>query len=221
MSRKQRKNIPKTWQDVVPLSSSKISTKKTRRRPLRAAIQYTQQHIKKLSKRKKMVVVLILTAVAITVAGLLYVNKKPETKSAQNEGQPFTAAQLPQGTPEYDTVLPTGKTINNFGGWTRVSPSTADPVYAYVDTVAGSPIRVSQQPLPDGFEEDTAEQVSSLAQDLGANKVLNVGETIVYIGTSAKGPQSIVLTKNKLLILIRSSVVIANSDWAAYISSLN
>ena len=217
MVRGKRKDILKTWQDVVPLAP-----KTPRKYAFRNAIQRIRHRIKRLSRRKKIITtILLVMAITAIVLGLVYVSKKSEEKLIPTDKQPFTTAQLPQGTPDYDTVLPTGKTINDFGGWTRVSPSTADPVYAYVDTVAGSPIRVSQQPLPNGFDEDTNDQVSSLAQDLGANQVLNVGETVVYIGTSAKGPQSIVLTKNKLLILIRSSIVISNADWATYISSLN
>lgn len=221
MSRKKRSSPPKVWQDIAPRPVLKTPVKKTRQFPP-IPITRAIQRIKKLSKRKKIaIIILTIFAVGITIAGLLLLNEKPDTKIVLTDGKSFTTAQLPQGTPDYDTVLPNGKTISDYGGWTRVSPSSAEPVYAYVDTVAGSPIRVSQQPLPVGFNEDTAEQVSSLAQDLGANQVLNVGDTVVYIGTSSKGPQSIVLTKNKLLILIRSSVVVPNADWAAYISSLN
>jgi len=176
------------------------------------------KRIQNISRRKKVVtVVAVVIAVVLVFVGSTYLNKKDEKSVTPAGNKTFTTAELPQGTPDYDTVLPAGKTIEDYGGWTRVSPSTSDPVYAYIDTVASSPIRVSQQPLPSGFDEDTAEQVSSLAQDLGANQVLNVGETIVYIGTSAKGPQSLVFTKNNLLVLIRSSVVVPNAEWATYI----
>lgn len=194
---------------------------RTSKSRIRTKILRIVYRIRSLSKRKKVVLagVLIVVFAGLTIT-ILFLLRQPQNSSITRDGTTFTTADLPQGTPDFDTLLPVGKTIEEYGGWTRVSPSTADPVFAYADTLSNSPIRVSQQPLPNGFQEDTAEQVSSLARDLGANQVLNVGDTVVYIGTSVKGPQSLVLTKNNLLILIRSSVVITNENWSAYIASL-
>jgi hypothetical protein len=151
---------------------------------------------------------------------LIFVNQKPSMQDAVDGKTPFSTALLPKGTPEYKTLLPKGKTIEDFGGWTRVSPSSAAPVYAYLDKLGASPIRVSEQPLPEGFSDDTEEQVRALAEDLNAKEVISVGDTTIYVGTSSKGPQSIVFTKNNLLILIRSSIIIDNKLWAEYIDSL-
>lgn len=174
-----------------------------------------------MNKRQKIAFAATSIIVCLSIiVGISYLVSQRQMQMTPTDGSAFTVAQLPQGTPDFDTILPAGKTIADYGGWTRVSPSTASPVYAYADMLSGSPIRVSQQPLPDGFKDDTAEQVSALAHDLGANQVLNVGDTVVHMGTSVKGPQSLILMKHKLLVLIRSSVVIPNNDWAAYINSL-
>ncbi len=128
--------------------------------------------------------------------------------------------QLQQGTPTFRTLLPAGKTIKDFGGWTKVSPPNRDPVYAYVDKIGAIPINVSQQPLPDDFVNDTEEKVEQLALAYAADKKLNVGDAIAFIGTSAKGPQSVILAKNNLLILIKASAAIPNAQWEKYIKSL-
>lgn len=122
---------------------------------------------------------------------------------------------------EYQTVLPSGKSIDALGGWKRVSPSGTDPVYAYVDNISGIPVSVSQQPLPASFKNDVDGQVGELAKKFNATTKLDAGDVKVYLGTSAKGPQSVILTKNSLLILIKSQEKIDDSAWIDYAKSLN
>jgi hypothetical protein len=93
-------------------------------------------------------------------------------------------------------------------------------VYAYIDKLAGVQINVSEQPLPASFKDNPDQQLSQLAQNFEATNKITAGGTTVYIGTSIKGPQSVLLTKSNLLILIKSTGQIPNGDWAAYINSL-
>lgn len=123
-------------------------------------------------------------------------------------------------TPNYSTVLPENKTIEDLGGWTRVSPPDRDPVFAYLDSIDGKQINVSQQPLPDDFKDDTAAQIEVFANGYHADKKLQAGDTTFFLGTSAKGPQSVIIAKNNLLILIKSTVVINDDKWIDYINSL-
>ena len=132
--------------------------------------------------------------------------------------QPTTA---PIDQPAYQTILPKGKSISDLGGWKRISPATSSPVFAYTDTLSGVSISVSEQPLPDSFKTDTAKQVASLASSYSATDSVDASGTKVYIGTNTKGPQSVILTKNNLLILIKSEAKIADNAWAGYISQLN
>lgn len=157
---------------------------------------------------------------------LLYRTNSPTTTAINGQQIPAatnqpTNGELQKGTPTYDTVLPTGKTIEDFGGWTRVSPPNRDPVYAYVDKIGAIPINVSQQPLPKEFSDQPAEQTELLARGYAANKKLQVGDAIAWVGTSAKGPQSVIVVKNKLLILIKASAAISDSEWEKYIQSLS
>lgn len=122
--------------------------------------------------------------------------------------------------PQYNTVLPVDKSIEDLGGWGRVSPPDKDPVYAYADVISGVRIIVSQQPLPDNLKKDTEEEVAKLAEGFNANEKIHVGDVTAHIGTSAEGPQSAILTKNDLLLLIKSDSEIAKEQWMAYIGSL-
>lgn len=123
--------------------------------------------------------------------------------------------------PKYQTVLPAGKSINQLGGWRRVSPPGAEPVFAYTDSIKNIKISISEQKLPASFDSDTDNRVGELAKNYNATNKIKADSTTVYIGTSAKGPQSVIFTKKGLLVLIKSANKISESDWSEYISSLN
>lgn len=123
-------------------------------------------------------------------------------------------------TPSFQTILPKGISIDSLGGWSRISPPENEPVFAYTDEIDGISISVSQQTLPPAFQNNTASQVSELAKRFNATSTFKAGDVTVYIGTSAKGPQSVIFTKNGLLILIKSQEKISDEAWTAYITNL-
>jgi hypothetical protein len=123
--------------------------------------------------------------------------------------------------PDFDTVLPVGKTIEDLGGWGRVSPPDRDPVYAYSDTLASVHIVVSEQKVPSDFSSDVPGHLSRIAKQFGASKKLTTTDgAILYLGTAANGSQSIVTSKNGLLILMRSTSVIGDQIWNDYVFAL-
>lgn len=150
--------------------------------------------------------VLAVIAVAIGIGLLIYFN---------------TSSKQALTTPDYQTVLPKGKSIEELGGWQQVSPPGSDPVFAFADTVDGVSVSVSQQPLPESFKTDIEGRVAELAKKFNATTQLEADDMTVYVGTSAKGPQSVIFTKKGLLVLIKSQQKIQDSAWTAYISSLN
>jgi len=79
---------------------------------------------------------------------------------------------------------------------------------------------VSQQPLPENLQTDTEAGLSTMAKEFRANEMIMAGDTQVYIETKNNGAQSVILTKNNLLILIKSSRNIDNEVWKSYIISL-
>jgi hypothetical protein len=159
--------------------------------------------------------IIIIAIIGLGVVGLSIHNHDSVTNSRASN-QNSVVENL-----EYQTVLPSGKSIDSLGGWKRVSPAGADPVYAYIDSINGIPISVSQQPLPNSFKDNVDNQVADLAKKFNATTKLDASGTSVYLGTSAKGPQSVILTKNGLLILIKSQEKIDDSAWTDYAKSLN
>lgn len=167
--------------------------------------------------RKKMALGGIVLAITLfTIGSNLLTDHNAKVAADKKNGQ----HSLTKGTPDYATVLPSGKTIQDLGGWTLVSPTGRDPVFAYIDKIGNIQINVSQQPLPAALKPDTANKVEKLAKDYGASETITVDDTTVHIGTSEKGPQSVIFNKGDLLILIKSSVRIDNDEWAKYITTL-
>jgi hypothetical protein len=156
---------------------------------------------------------LLLTAIVMIVAGFAFLgvgiyqvhsSKSDETSNA----------------PNFDPLLPKGKTIESFGGWEKLTSPTGDTFHIYVDTINGVTVNVSQQLLPGKFKSDINNKMLDVARAENANVKLNVDDIKVYIGTSAKGPQSVIFTKNGLLISIKSWATIPDAEWIAYIKSL-
>lgn len=173
--------------------------------------------VKKALSSKK----IVLSAIAIVVVSLLIISVFAGQMNTSSEPSVSDKTNSLVENLEYQTVLPEGKTISELGGWKRVSPSKSDPVYAYADKIDNVPISVSQQPLPQSFKGSTSDQVAELAKKFNATAKLDAGTTQVYIGTSAKGPQSAILSKNGLLILIKSQQKITDKSWTKYVASLN
>lgn len=101
-----------------------------------------------------------------------------------------------------------------------MSPPENDPVFSYTDHIDDVVINVSQQLLPKGFDQDTNSKIAELAKRFNATAKINTTGATAYIGTSSKGPQSVILAKRGLLILISSEKPIKNESWARYIDSL-
>lgn len=122
--------------------------------------------------------------------------------------------------PAYDVVLPQRTPIEKLGGWRRVSPAQNDPVFAYDDTIDDVGIIVSQQPIPESFAGNVAGSVRELAENGSYTTVLEAGGTKVYIGRSARGPQSAVFAKDDVLVFIKTEKTISQTSWIDYINKL-
>lgn len=123
-------------------------------------------------------------------------------------------------SPDFAIVLPQNRSVEDLGGWSRVSPPDSDPVYAFADSIDGVSISVSQQPIPESFKSNLASQIEQLANSYNATTVVNAGDIPVYIGRSSNGPQSVIFSKNDALVLIKSQAAIENESWAVYVSNL-
>lgn len=189
------KSHPKQVGPVINSTQSKVSiasSPKTRRLPV-----------------AKTILPFVATIAILIAVVALYATDKPAIQTDQ-----------PTHSVAYQTVTPHDKTIEQLGGWRRVSPPGKAPVFAYMDSLDGVRISVSQQPLPDKFMEGTDTQLAELAKNFGATTEIRADQTKVYVGISAKGPQSAIFIKNGLLILVKSQGKISDEAWKNYAESL-
>lgn len=159
--------------------------------------------------------VIVVIIIGIVIVGLIRVHNN-STHSTNN-----AVGSKSSDTPTYHTILPGNKSIDQLNGWTRISPPNNDPVYAYADTINTTAINVSEQPIPLAFKSDLTNKVAELAKTYNATSQFDTDNTKVYIGSSAKGPQSVIFVKDNVLILIKSQQKIDNKDWQKYIESLS
>lgn len=129
-------------------------------------------------------------------------------------------AEIGNDKPNFTTLLPKGKTIEQLGGWEKLTSPNGDAFYVFVDNVRGVSVNVTQQRMPGKFKGDLTNKMTELARAYNANNKIDVDGTKVYIGTSAKGPQSVLFVKDDVLVLMKSWATISDSDWIAYIRSL-
>lgn len=166
-------------------------------------------HVTKRNRRRIIASSVIGVIVLILGLGILRISTdSPSTQSRE------------QVTPPFQALLPVNTPVNKLGGWQKLTPPDGSSVYVFIDRVDGVSVNVSQQILPDTFKQDTASKVAELAKAYNATRVLEVETTKAYIGTSAKGPQSVLFTKNGLLIFIKSDGTISDDMWEKYISRL-
>lgn len=181
-------------------------------------IEKTRSHISKLLNRKFAIKAACgALIIGIGTASWFYLPVSPGALNKQEKSSTIAGSQT---EPTYSTVIPSGKSITSLGGWKRVSPDDRDPVFAYADKINNVTINVSQQPLPSDFKKDTSNKVADLAKAYGATHEVKIGSNSMFIGSSADGPQSAILTKNDTLILMKSTGKIPDDAWASYVKSL-
>jgi hypothetical protein len=154
----------------------------------------------------------LILVIAVGVIALQARDSKGENTG--NTGVLGTASQKP--TFEYS--LPTG--VGHDVKSESVRYDAQRKVVNFTDSIGGVTITISQQPLPDKFKENTDDEVKKLAESFSANEVLSTANPTAYLGTSAKGPQTVIFSKKGLLVFIQSTKEIDNHDWAEYITNL-
>lgn len=213
-----RRARPTTLRPVAPTRPERPAAKPTPTSPPpvqsspSAVVSTPSSHVPKAEKqvtRKKKRTVFILAGIALLIGA---------ASAVYFFGIKGNSSHMT--SPEYQTLLPQNKSIDDLGGWKRVSPPEKDPVFAYTDAVEGTQVSVSQQPLPEAFKSDVDSNVAQLAKSYSATDTITVNTTKVYIGRSVKGPQSLIYTKNGVLVLIKSEKKIDDTAWTKYIASL-
>lgn len=124
-------------------------------------------------------------------------------------------------SPNFTPILPEGKSMSNLEGWQKLTSPDGDIFYAFVDTVNGVTVNVSQQQLPGKFKSDLSNKMLEMARAEKLTTKLEAADGVkIYLGTSAKGPQSVMFTKNGVLISMKSWAAIPDADWITYVNSM-
>lgn len=130
-------------------------------------------------------------------------------------------AEVGSSKPNFSPLLPKGETMDTLEGWQKLTSPDGDVFYAFVDTVSGVTVNISQQVLPGKFKNDLNNSMVEMARAENLNTQFKAGDdTKVYLGVSAKGPQSVIFAKNGVLVSMKSWATISEADWITYINSL-
>lgn len=173
--------------------------------------------ISKLKKRNKKILFTCLS-MAIILSALFIIKFNYFDRNISPDQ--IKIEELAAKTPQFKTVIPKDKTIDDLGGWHKLTPPNSSVVFVYIDQIDNVKIRISQQTLPEDFKNDKITQIEELAKNFKADEKITVGDTVAYIGTSISGVQSVIFEKNDTLILITSAAKIDSKSWADYISKL-
>ena len=139
----------------------------------------------------------------------VFINKPPARPDDQ--GQVQGAQNSP---PDFEPVVPADKKDieRKFDSQRRV--------FSYNDTLAGIPVTVSQQKMPDSFKLDPQGSVETLAKKFNATTPIDAGDTKAFAGKSSQGPQSVIFHKNGNLIFIYAGQEISKENIITYIKIL-
>lgn len=207
MLKKQQKSTPTSGsrtEIAISVSLPKLSKPKVPRRIPGYNPLYKKYYFAVAS-------LLLLPFCLITVASFINNNDaKPTTKKPEVQGRTVAAK------PDFNTLKPT--TTDNKA--TEARYDTTKKVASYNDVLKDVPITVSQQPLPEKFIKDPTGEVASLAKEINANDKISTSDATAYAGVSIKGPQTVVFTKNDLLVFIIADKKIDQLAWADYIEKL-
>jgi hypothetical protein len=182
---------------------------------VKTAVRKVYQFPVTLLRQHKMTSIGVASIVLVGVGAFGIVEFRKQASGTDNEGKGVLSENTE--TPTFEYSLPKGDEAV-VGG--NVRYDSEKKVVNFQDSIGTTTITVSQQPLPAGFEKDTQEQVRKLAEGFSATKVLSTANPTAYLGTSVKGPQTVIFSKNNLLVFIQSAKQIDDNDWAEYITNL-
>lgn len=166
--------------------------------------------MRKIKNKRRFIIIASIIAVLIIAMAVLISSR---LQQASNQAKTST-------TPSFSALLPNSRSISALGGWQKGTSPNGDIYYSYKDSIDGVTIRVTEQLLPEGFASNLQKKTAEIAEGYNATRTLPIDDSVAYIGASAKGHQSVIFTKKKLLILIASEKTIPDDAWVSYIKSL-
>jgi hypothetical protein len=134
-----------------------------------------------------------------------------DASSVQLSKPSFTPV-VPSNQPQLASTATAGSTAAAFDG-------TKD-TYSYTDGFLGTPVTISQQPLPTTLGTP-AQAIATVAKTVNATTPIPTNAGTAYMSTNTKtGAQTVVYTENNLLIFIQAGFTHPNSDWTTFLNNL-
>ncbi len=122
-------------------------------------------------------------------------------------------------TIDFKPLLPNGSESETSAHKTAVDGQNR-PIYTFTDKIGITDLTVTEQPLPEKLKTNTDSELEKMAKDLYLTEVINASNPKAYMGTSIKGPQTVIFTKNGLLVFVQSQAKIDKDQWSDYITRL-
>ena len=182
------------------------------------------------SKKKKLIIISVFFSLLL----IIVVNLKSDKKSVLGESNGYSQEELTKIVEDtaknkifsldklnFKILIPKGKTLEDLGGVINVSPDKASPAYTYIDKIGQNEIRVTQQEVDADFINNKESKLYKIAVDFQATNTIQINDFKIYYGYNENAHvQSLITLKEDKLILIASSVKLDDSDWIAYVISL-
>jgi hypothetical protein len=180
-------------------------------------------HVKTATLKQKLIYAGVTTFALVFFVGGTILEQGGNSGSGDNGGQvqgdQSQSVELAIA-PEFEILYPAARTKEDFAaGIAKISPPGAPATYAYVDNVNGSELQVSQQQLPDRFKSNQDQEFKEFAESFAANTKVDGDNLLAYVGLNAEGPQSVVMIKDDLLILIKTKKELPPEVWSQYLTS--
>lgn len=190
-------------------------------RPVQVSINLSLpsfEHIKPHAQRLKRIVRYRPGKRAVTAAGLVVIVVVAATIIPKTLNKNDTKGVLSEKTakPTFTVAEPKDQSTDQ----TQTNFDPDKKVASFSDQINGIKIVISEQQLPEKFKADRFGELEKLATSFNATESFDVNDGKAYIGTSVKGPQSIVMVKKDLLIFLYADRKIDNKSWIEYIEKL-
>lgn len=211
---------PKKVNVSVNLTLPRVNVKKITNKAQAGLSRVTPRPVKKqLAKRSNKQLMIGSAGLILLVIAVIGMFSLLSGKSQKNDGT--DKGVLAQQTVKIDfkPLLPNGKT-DETTAYKAAEDGQGRPIYTFTDKIGSVDITVSEQPLPEKLKANTEGEMDKMAKDLYLTEVINASNPKAYLGTNVKGPQTVIFTKNGLLVFIQSQGKIDKDQWSDYVTRL-
>jgi hypothetical protein len=246
LSKSAANNYPKTRKAGLPVSSmDMVSTTAafkpqdvSRKLPKSRLSSKLKKNLSRvfivISKQKKRAFVVVFSVLTLVAAANLIFSKPSAQRPERGDetdalGVSVSSEKVENSqtgpdivtTTEFELLFSSGKSQESFE-IALVSPPQNEPVYAYVDTIDGIELRISQQRVPEAFAGDQATKLEEVAKDFQATDIIQIDDMKVYHGFTERfgGTQSLVFIKKDVMVFISSAQKQSDDVWAGYVLGL-